>query len=442
MQHPHVRFTSAGALVILLAFPASAQQTDLQIILERIERLERQNRELAEEVRALRQQLAARDQQPVSTGPTIAERLEVQERRIEEQATTKVETDQKVHARLTGMVLVNAFLNGRFSGGTDAPTVASLTPAARHGGATIRQSLIGFEFEGGEMAGAKLSAAIQMDFFQGTASTLNQLFRVRTGSVRMDWGRTSFLVGQEKPIFSPRDPTSFANVGVSPMTGSGNPWLWQPQARIQQRFSFGEDTELRADIGIFQTNENAAQIQPEFAPTLARSRPALEGRFQFRRGSFELAPGFHLSTTHVAGTSVPSNAASVDWFYKPWSKLEFTGFAFTGANIANTGTLRQGFSVLGPGQAIAIRSRGGWAQVALLPTSRLSFHLIAGQQDDNDADLRFGGIGKNQTYVGNIMYRIGPNLIVSLERSRVRTTYLPGTVRINNHHDLAFAYLF
>ena len=442
MQRPHGLFTSAVPLVILLVVPALAQQTDLQIILERIERLERQNRELTEEVRALRAQLAAREPQPPAEGPTLAERVDVQERRVEEHATTKVETSQKVLARMTGMVLFNAFLNGRYSGGNEFPTTASLNAGQRTAGGSIRQSLIGFEFEGGEMAGGKVSAAVQMDFFAGTASTLNQLFRVRTGAVRLDWSNTTLLVGQEKPIFSPRDPTSFINVGVSPMTGSGNPWLWQPQARVQQRFSFGEETELRADIGILQTNETASQIQPEFAPTLTRSRPALEGRFQFRRGSFEIAPGFHLSTTHVAGTSVPSNAASIDWFYRPWTKIELTGFAFTGANIANVGTLRQGISVLGPGNAIAIRSRGGWAQVAVLPTSRLSFHLIAGQQDDHDRDLRFGGIGKNQTYLGNIMYRIGPNMIVSLERSHVRTTYLPGTTRSNNHHDLAFAYLF
>jgi hypothetical protein len=262
--------------VILLAFPAAAQKTDLQIILERIERLERQNRELVEEVRALREQLATRHQASVPSEPTLAERLEVQERRIEEQAVTKVETDQKVLARLTGMVLVNTFLNGRYAGGVEAPTIASLAPGARTGGATIRQSLIGFEFEGGEMAGAKLSGAVQMDFFAGTASTLNQLFRVRTGSVRMDWGRTTFLIGQEKPIFSPRDPTSFANVGVSPMTGSGNPWLWQPQARIQQRFSLGDETELRADIGIFQNSHS------NFSACSRRERTPSQTKFSVR----------------------------------------------------------------------------------------------------------------------------------------------------------------
>jgi hypothetical protein len=442
-------FTSAGALVLLSAAPLTAQQRELQLILDRIERLEQQNRQLMEEVRALRTELAARDSQPAPpapdapAAPSVAERLAVQERRVEEHAQTKVETNQKVLARLNGMVLFNAFHNGRFAGGNEAPTVASLTAGPEVAGGTVRQSLIGFDFEGGQsIGGGKLSASIQMDFFAGTSSTLNQLFRVRTAAARVDWSRTTLLVGQEKPIFSPRDPTSFSNVGVSPLTGSGNPWLWLPQVRVQQRFGFGEDTELRADIGVLQTSETAAQLPGDFVPTLARVRPALEGRFQFRRGRLEIAPGFHLSTTHVAATSVPSNAVSIDWAYSPWDKLEFTGFAFNGANLANVGTLRQGFTVIRPGEAIAIRSRGGWAQVAIRPAPRISVHLIAGQQDDHDGDLRFGGIGKNQTYMANIMYRLGTNMIVSLERSHVRTLYLPATVRTNNHYDLAFAYLF
>jgi hypothetical protein len=191
-----------------------------------------------------------------------------------------------------------------------------------------------------------------------------------------------------------------------------------------------------------QTNETSANVPTEFEQTLEAARPALEGRFEFRHRGFELAPGFHFSQTHVAGASVPSHAASIDWFYSPWRKVEFTGFAFAGANIANTGTLRQGFSILGPGDVIAIRSRGGWAQLAFLPTSRLTVNLIAGQHDDNNSDLRFGGIGKNQAYAANLMYRVGPNMIISVERSLVRTSYVPGPVRSNVHHDLAIAYLF
>jgi hypothetical protein len=215
-----------------------------------------------------------------------------------------------------------------------------------------------------------------------------------------------------------------------------------PQASVRQRFTLGEETELRATVGVVQTSETSANLPAEFEPTLEDARPALEGRFELRHRGLELAPGFHFSQTHVAGTSVPSYAGSIDWFYSPWRKIEFTGFAFAGANIANTGTLRQGFTILGPHDAIAIRGRGGWAQLAFLATNRLTVNLIAGQHDDNNSDLRSSGIGKNQAYAANIMYRLGPNMIVSLERTQVRTSYLSGPVRSNVHHDLAIAYLF
>jgi hypothetical protein len=379
---------------------------------------------------------------PDTAAVPLPERIAINERRLEEHAEAKVESGQKLPLRLTGMVLFNAFLNGRFAGGGDNPTTAALTPGLRSAGGSFRQSIIGLEFAGGQtFYGGRLSGSLYLDVFAGTQSTLNHLVRVRTAAMQVDWRRTSIMIGQQKPIFSQRDPTSLAQVGVSPMTAAGNPWLWQPQVRLEQRFDFAEETQLRAQIGVLQTNENGARVPDAFASTLARSRPALEGRFLLRHRNLEVAPGFHLSTTHVAGTSVPSNAASVDWFYSPVPKVHFTGLAFLGANLANLGTIRQGFTIFGPGSAAAIRTRGGWAQLGYTPTNRLSFHIMAGQQDDNDTDL-ITGIGKNQAYAANVMYRIGPNLIVALEGSQVRTSYLPGPTRRNNHYDLAFAYLF
>jgi hypothetical protein len=431
-------------VAVIMTQQSGRAQSDLQAILERLERLEQQNRELTQEVRALRAELAeSRQPDTPPDEPSLAERMEVQERRVEEQAQTKVESGSKLPVRLTGMVVFNAFMNGSHSGTSDYPTTAALNPGARTAGATVRQSVVGLEFDGGQtIAGGKLSGSLYMDFFAGSTSTLNHVFRIRTAAAQVDWKNTTLMAGQQKPIFSQRDPTSLAQIGISPLTGAGNPWLWQPQVRLEQRFTLGEETGIRAQIGVLQTNELAANVPAPFASSLERARPALEGRFEFRHGGLELAPGFHVSTTHVAGTSVPSNVVSVDWLYRPWRKIEFTGLAFAGANIANLGTLRQGFTVLDPGNAIAIRSRGGWAQLAFLPTTRLSLNLMAGQHDDNNADLRFNGIGKNQAYAANVMYRLAPNLILALEGSHVRTSYLPGGVRQNNHYDLAIGYLF
>jgi len=75
-------------------------------------------------------------------------------------------------------------------------------------------------------------------------------------------------------------------------------------------------------------------------------------------------------------------------------------------------------------------------------TSRLAFNLYGGQQDDRNSDLVYGNISKNQAYFGNVMYRLAPNVIVSLEGGQVRTTYMQIGNRLNDHYDLAIAYLF
>jgi hypothetical protein len=40
------------------------------------------------------------------------------------------------------------------------------------------------------------------------------------------------------------------------------------------------------------------------------------------------------------------------------------------------------------------------------------------------------------------MYRLAPNVIVSLEGGQVRTAYYQIGNRLNDHYDLAIAYLF
>jgi len=41
-----------------------------------------------------------------------------------------------------------------------------------------------------------------------------------------------------------------------------------------------------------------------------------------------------------------------------------------------------------------------------------------------------------------VMYRIAPNVIIGVEGGQVRTLYLNNGTHLNNHYDLAFAYLF
>ena len=94
------------------------------------------------------------------------------------------------------------------------------------------------------------------------------------------------------------------------------------------------------------------------------------------------------------------------------------------------------------GQPRPVGATGGWAQLKVRVTPRVSFNFYGGQEDDRNSDLHYGGIAKNQAYAGNIMYRLGSNVIASFEGSQVRTTYIKSGTLSFPHYDLALAYLF
>jgi hypothetical protein len=378
--------------------------------------------------------------------PSVEQRVDIQEHRLDEQAQTKVEASQKFPIRITGMALFNAFANSRQSGGVDYPFVAA-NPGPGHDGAGIRQSILGLEFRDPRTFwGGQVRGSVYMDFFSGTAP-LAQTMRLRTGSIEVDWATRSLLAGIEKPIFNPREPSSLAQVGVSPLTGAGNLWLWLPQIRFEQDFNWDHQTGLRAQMGVVQTHEVGPYAGSAVAANAEASRPGLEGRFQIyhkfddeRR--LELAPGFHLSTTHAGGFSIPSQVFSIDWFVNPVHWFEFTGAFYRGENVAPLGAgYRQGFGVYTM-EADAVHSQGGWGQVTLHIAPRLDAHLFTGQQDDRNRDLITGGIAKNLLFGGNLYFRIAPNVLLGPEVSQLRTSYLGQGIRVNNHYDLALAYLF
>lgn len=427
---------------------------EFQQILERLDRLEKQNSELLKQVTELRQELASArgtpDTTAVSPVTKVTEQTEIQGQQIQDLAQTKVEASQRFPIRITGMALFNTYLNSALNGGNQYATIASTTPGTERGGASMRQTVIGLDYRGPTTIwDGKVHGSVYMDFFGGSGQLLDQLFRIRTGSIEVDWKSRSVLAGLEKPIFSPREPNSLAQVGISPLTGAGNLWLWVPQVKVEQRIGLGSRTQLRAQVGVIETRETLAIQAGSYVPSISTGRPGLEGRFELSHGAeggrrIEIAPGFHVSSTHVANTNVPSSLFSIDWFMNPLSKLEFTGEYWSGQNIMHLGTggIRQGFVVFAEGVATPVHSMGGWAQLTWLTTRRLSFNFFGGQQDDRDRDLFTGRIGKNQKYGANFFYRLAPNVLASFEASQLRTTYISVGDRLYNHYDLSFAYQF
>jgi hypothetical protein len=442
-------------LLLSLLFPgllaAQTPSPEIRQILDRLDRLEQENRALADEVKQLHQELAtARGLgPPAASGPqesasNLDEKVAVEQSRTAELAQTKVEASQRFPISLTGMALFNGYMNSRGSGGQEYPTFAWPGNQSTAGG-SFYQTTVGLEYSGPQtFLEGKVQGSVFMDFAGGTGTPLDQDFRLRTGDIEIDWASRSILAGVESPIFAPREPSSLAQVEFPALAGAGNLWYWMPQVRVEQKLQFAPDTGVHVQFGVVETSELNPYQPSAYAPEPAR--PGIEGRFEFYHGSedgrrIEIAPGFHSSITHVNGNSVSSNLFSLDWFANPWRKLEFTGAFFSGQNVGPVGGLSS-FTILPNGDAIPVHSKGGWSQLTFLVAPRLSFHFFSGLEDARAADLTPYAIGRNWLYGGNLFYRLAPNVLVGLEASQARTSYIENGLRLNNHYDLALAYLF
>jgi hypothetical protein len=278
--HAHFgRGLSPAACLFLAMFLTSGgmqaqDKSELQQILQRLDRLEEENHQLAEEVHALRTELAAaraqpaggesaqaQPQPPATTAPQSgstappAEREQVTEQRVSDLSQEKVEASQRFPISLTGMMLFNSFLNGEHAGGAQDPTFASASAGNAADGATVAQTILGLRYQSPQaLWGAHVTGSLFFDFWGGDGAPLTHWARLRTANIQLDWTNTSVSVGQDKPLISPRDPFSLAQVETSPFTDAGNLWLWSPQVRVEQRFQFGADDGLKAQLSAYQMN--------------------------------------------------------------------------------------------------------------------------------------------------------------------------------------------
>jgi hypothetical protein len=429
----------SGALLLCLMLGsrsrAEAQQQPspetLQRILDRLDSLEKQNETLLKEIHDLRQELSGQ------ASPPVKEQVEAVEQQTKDLAQTRVSASQRFPVSLTGMFLFDATKSGRGSsyGG----------PYGNSGtGATLRQSIIGLEFYGPHIFGdGQIHGSLSMDFYSGTQDSV---LRIRRGVVSFDWRRRSITFGQDKPLIAPLQPTSFARVGIPPLSGAGNLWLWLPQVKYEERIPIGTNTELKAQAAIVQTAENYNAPSSAVEPAIAPARPAAEVRLEYQRSWNDqprLALGFgaHTSTSHAYGESVPSRVVSADFRYQPKDWLQFSGTLLHGENFANLGGLGPGLTASEYGVA-PVRASAGWIQVALPVTSRLTFDLYAGRQLNAANDLNSNAPLRSLMYAGNILYRVAPNVVLGFEGGRSQVTYLNGNPFSADRYDATVAYLF
>src|SRR5207248_8423220 len=193
-------------------------------------------------------------QQQPSTLSEVAENQKVIAARVEEQHQTKVESASRYRVKVSGLILMNAYSNRGTVDFTDLPNRALAGTERGSVGATVRQSILGLQVFGPDLAGAETGANISVDFFGGVPrqpyGTTVGILRLRQAAAHLDWQNTSLTIGQDVPFVSPLSPTSFATLAEPALSWSGNLWVWTPEAVLEHRFHTSENSYIALSGGV------------------------------------------------------------------------------------------------------------------------------------------------------------------------------------------------
>jgi hypothetical protein len=392
--------------------------------------------------------------------------------KIDEQYQTKVETASKYRARLSGIVLMNAFRNLGASDNLDFPNFAQPPePGAAQAsfGATLRQTEIALEIFGPTLAGAKSSANVQLDFSGGFPSTPNGvnfgLVRLQTASLRLDWQHTSFIAGQDSLFISPLSPTSFASLSTPAFAYAGNLWGWTPQLRLEHRFDLPHQQTLTLAGGILDNLdwEPPPDQYSRFAQAGERSgQPAYAVRTAWSRPVFAhplslAVAGYYGRQSWSWERYVDAWAGMADWQIPivRWMTLSGEFYRGRGAGALGAGIGRAvlfgGNPFYGSTRIRGLDSIGGWAQLKLQITPKLELNGVFA--DDNafagdvrgfatDANNFLTILGRKRGALVNAVFRPRSDLLFSAELRRLRSFPVYSNSSVTNQVNLAMGILF
>jgi len=391
--------------------------------------------------------------------------------KVVEQSQTKVESGSKYRVRLSGIVLLNSAITRGAVDNLDFPQIA--TPAATPGtsgafSGSLRQSQIGLEAFGPDIAGARTSANLKFDFAGGfpdipNGSTLG-VVRLRTGTIRLDWENTSLVAGQDSLFISPLTPTSLASLAIPALSYSGNLWTWTPQIRIEHRVHLSSNSSLLLEAGILDSLTGDTPAQQYRSPTVGEQsgQPAYASRIAWTRKVFGKdltlgSGGYYGRQNWGFGRNVDGWAATFDATVPLGSYFDLSAEAYRGRAVGGlSGGIGQSILLSGPianpGTVIhGLDSVGGWLQLKIKPKTNFEVNLGYGQDNPFAHELRgfpasgslYGqSLSRNLTPFANFIYRVRSDVLVSVEYRHLRTYTLDDNANVANQITLNLGYLF
>lgn len=481
------------------SIPAQIQQ--LTTAMERTQDLLKQSQQQLDEMRtqlaALQQEMAQQQGTTASATTTdsaappadqpetqsaelenIRERQAMQETQIATLEQSKVESESKYPVKITGLLLLNGFVN---TSGVDiaaTPTVAS--PGSGTTGASVRQTVVGIDARGPHLFGARSYADLRVDFYGnvvpavsgvpiGTYSTNDSLLRLKTAHAGLQWENTEASFSYDRPLLSPDSPSSLTAVAIPALAWSGNLWAWNPQLALRQNVPFAGSHSLQlqaamidvADPPISISGLNSSAAVPPSGAELSRwpgveARIALLGSQSDDRDHFGVGGYF---SPHVLpnGHRYDAWAGTLDARFHMPGRLQFSGSFYRGlalGGLGGGGYKDYGYfyePIQGEFYFRPLNDVGGWTQLKEKWSERLEFNAAFGMDNVFAYDLHryaipsgtmYQNLARNRTWTGNAIYSPSAYLLFSFEYRHIASAPVTGSSSTSNVIGLSAGYKF
>jgi len=484
------------ALTVCISSREARAQDDVaekvKQLTEAMTRVQAQLNESQRQLEEMRQQLAelqiragkASDPAPSQTADSDAaklaaqvedlrERQSLQEAQIAVQEQTKVESESRFPVKVSGLLLMNGFVNTRNVDMAATPTLA--VPGSGSAGASVRQTIMGLDMRGPHLFGARSHGDLRVDFDGSAAATGGytngygiDLVRLRTAHAALDWEHTEAFFSMDRPIISPSVPDSLTAVAEPPLAWSGDLWNWSPQFGVTQDLGFGTRPLLRTQAALIDipdapyTDGLAAANGVVLTKSTAESSrwPGVEARIALPGGPPEQGSqigigGLFAPHRSIGGTDFDTWAGTLDYRLPLPARMEVSGAFYRGQALGGLGggAYKDYVFELDDGSYYfrTLDDVGGWVQWKQRVGQRLTFNEALGADEVPAGQLRpyagtatspYQNLARNRTITGNIIYSPSAYLLFSLEYRRIASSPANGATNSSDVIGVAAGYRF
>ncbi|MBS1806328.1 MAG: hypothetical protein JST28_23540 [Acidobacteria bacterium] len=390
----------------------------------------------------------------------LREQQSMQAAQIATHDQTKVESESRYPVKITGLLLFNAFTNTRAVDLPATPSVSLFGPG--NTGATVRQTILGFDARGPHIAGAESYADLRIDFdgvpqqeagigsYTGAYSSNATFLRLRTAHAGLQWKHTGAFFSLDRPIFNPDTPTSLTAVAVPALAWSGNLWTWNPQVGIKQTIPLSPSRDFQFEAALVDVGQSPATPRLPLAgtagalPTSAEATrwPGLDAHIALlgstlREAGNRIGIGGHIAPLQdPTGRRFTSWAGTADAHFVLPARLSLSANAYRGLALGGlgAGAYKDFLYYVEPDTGTyyfrPLDDIGGWAELKDQVNQRLELNAAFGLDNGFSSELRpyaipggnyYQNLARNRTATGNVIFKPSAYLLFSIEYRRIKS---------------------